>query len=86
MKKIQKTILCEILGSPRIFYDSYNERTTKEILMTDQSTVTALAAYVQGRHDGFKAGMIFGFGALVVVKTLRKHVNVSLNGKDKTKK
>lgn len=54
--------------------------------MTDQSTVTALAAYVQGRHDGFKAGMIFGFGALVVVKTLRKHVNVSLNGKDKTKK
>jgi hypothetical protein len=55
-----------------------------------QPTITPvhlLASYAQGREDGFKSGVIFGVGALLVYRALRKkykgvHVEFTRNGKN----
>lgn len=34
--------------------------------------VVVLAAYVEGRNDGFKSGVIFAAGAIILYKAVRK--------------
>lgn len=48
--------------------------------MNDNATAIALASYAQGRNDGFKSGIVFGIGAIVLFRMWHKHDSL-LRGK-----
>ena len=39
---------------------------------TVATPVAVLASYCQGRQDGFQSGVIFGIGAVLLYKAMRK--------------